>query len=231
MRNGRITHGFILASFIASRSGSLLCLLPLLFCSRAQSTVDSTSLSLTSPTPTVGSIRSMTTLSTISSSFNATSSSSSARTEQTSSDIFSATTPSNDNGTHNDVVFNYYFLFLVVFGIIMAALLWWLQRQKRRRKELTRLNGQHALARDMEGWTSTRRFMHGRYARNHQAAFIRCEEGLDEYGEAPPLYQPKSEITKAKEPLEAAQIAASRVTIPLRTVSRDKIDRARPPEY
>ncbi|CAO2655543.1 Nn.00g043460.m01.CDS01 [Neocucurbitaria sp. VM-36] len=173
----------------------------------------------------------MTTLTTVSSSPNATLSSSSPGTEQTSSDILPAAINPHDNGTDNGAVFNYYFLFLVMFGVLVAVLLWWLQRQKKRRKELTRLGAQDALARDMEGWTNTRRFMHGRYARNHQAAFIRREEGLDEHGEAPPPYQPKNEATEAQEPVEAAQTAASRVTIPLRTVAKDVIDRSRPPAY
>ncbi|KAF1845035.1 uncharacterized protein K460DRAFT_354894 [Cucurbitaria berberidis CBS 394.84] len=219
----RIINGFMWAGYEISRSVPVLCLVLLSPSSHAQNTLDNTSIFLTSPTRKVDSTRSMT------SHFNSTASSSSPTHEQTPPDMFPATTPPHDDDTHD--VFNYYFLFLVVFGVLVAILLWWLHRQKQRRTELARLSGQHALARDMEGWAGTRRFMHGRHARNHQAAFIRRQEGLDEHGEAPPPYQPKSESTGAQRPAEAAQVAAGRISIPLGTVSRYEIEGARPPAY
>ena len=94
-----------------------------------------------------------------------------------------------------------------------------------------RLSGQDALARDLDGWVNTRRWMHGAWRHNQTAAFVRREEGLNEHGEAPPPYQPKSEVTVGQEDAGTAQDSASGLTIPLRTLSRDAIEGSRPPEY
>lgn len=240
----RTRYASISAGQKISLPNILLCLVLLLSYSCAQSTSDRTSMAptwsitmatssilITSPTSTVRSISWTTIDSAPSSTSNTTSSSSSPTTKQTPSDIFSAATSPDDTSTPNNPVFNYYFLFLALFGVLVAVLLWWIHREKKRRKELTRLSGQNALARDLEGWTNTRRFMHGRYNRNHRTAFIRGEEGFDEHGEAPPPYQPKSDMTKAQESSQAAQDAAGLLTIPLGALPRDEIERARPPAY
>lgn len=129
----------------------------------------------------------------------------------------------------NNNVFNYYFLILAVFGVFVAVGLWWIRRRSKRRKEQMRLSGQNALARDLDGWINTRRWMHGAWRHNQPTGFVRREEGLNEHGEAPPPYQPKSEV--ASEPNGTLQDAASGLTIPLRTLSRDRIDVAQPPQY
>jgi hypothetical protein len=116
---------------------------------------------------------------------------------------------SSEEPVHDASVFNYYFLFLVAFGVILAALLWWLHLRRKRRKQQLRLSGQQALARDLEGWGSARRFMHGRYGRYQASAQIRREEGLNENGEAPPPYYPKSDTGRDQE---------SGLAIPLRTI-------------
>jgi hypothetical protein len=74
------------------------------------------------------------------------------------------------------------------------------------------------LARDLEGWQTTHRLMHGRYRANG-AVTVQRDEGLDEHGEAPPPYQPKTEG------------AAADVTIPLRTLPREEVARSQPPQY
>ncbi|KAF2243948.1 hypothetical protein BU26DRAFT_436278 [Trematosphaeria pertusa] len=129
----------------------------------------------------------------------------------------------------NESVFNYYFLFLAVFGVAVAVFLWWLHRRRKRRKEQMRLSGQNALARDLDGWINTRRWFHGAWRHNQTTAFVRREEGLNEHGEAPPPYQPKSDVTAAHDGI--AQDPATRLAIPLRTLSRDEIEQSRPPEY
>ncbi|KAF2735337.1 hypothetical protein EJ04DRAFT_563508 [Polyplosphaeria fusca] len=140
---------------------------------------------------------------------------------------------SNDGPTtgRSENVFNYYFLFLAIFGLLIAFCLWWVHKRRKRRKELMRLSGQNALARDLDGWINTRRWMHGRWRTNQPAAFVRREEGLNEDGEAPPPYQPKSEITVAQNEELSPQDPESGLTIPLRTLSRDEIETFRPPAY
>jgi hypothetical protein len=92
-----------------------------------------------------------------------------------------------------------------------------------------RRSGQDALAMDLEGWTGTRRFIHGSYGQHH-LAYVRRQEGLDEHGEAPPPYQPKSDIT-VDAPADEALGPASSLAIPLRTLPRDENERAQPPGY
>ncbi|KAF2193711.1 hypothetical protein K469DRAFT_745205 [Zopfia rhizophila CBS 207.26] len=128
-------------------------------------------------------------------------------------------------------VFNYYFLFLALFGVVVAVFLWWIHRRKKRRKEQLRLSGQNALARDLDGWVNTRRWMHGGWRHNHTAAFVRREEGLDERGEAPPPYEPKADTAGGQGDAQPVQDSASELTVPLRTLQRDDIERSRPPEY
>ncbi|KAL6712175.1 hypothetical protein ACN47E_000052 [Coniothyrium glycines] len=137
-------------------------------------------------------------------------------------DLFPVGTPQSSDHERDEAAFNYYFLFLGAFGAAICVILWWLHRRRRKRKEQVRLNGQHALARDMEGWAGTRRLLHGL---QHGGTFVRREEGLDERGEAPPPYQPKSETTVVVESANPG------VTIPLRTLSRDAGEGTRPPEY
>lgn len=133
-------------------------------------------------------------------------------------------------GTSSENVFNYYFLFLALFGALIAIGLWWIHKRRKRQKERMRLSGQNALAQDLDGWVNTRRWMHGRWRQN-QTGPIRREEGLDENGEAPPPYQPNSDITVGQHDTTPAHDAASGLAIPLRTLSRDEIERIRPPEY
>lgn len=93
------------------------------------------------------------------------------------------------------------------------------------------MSGQNALARDLEGWTSTRRFMHGRYGRNHHMSLVRREEGLDERGEAPPPYQPESDPSMTYKLSGTAQDQVQGITMPPRILIRDGVEGTRPPEY
>lgn len=133
------------------------------------------------------------------------------------------------NQVRNDNVFNYYFLFLAAFGVLVAIGLWWIHKRRKQRKEQVRLSGQNALARDLDGWVNTRRWFHGAWRHNQTTAFVRREEGLNERGEAPPPYEPKSEV--AHDNAGSTRDAESGLAIPLRTLSRDGIEHARPPEY
>ncbi|KAF2468435.1 uncharacterized protein BDR25DRAFT_180463, partial [Lindgomyces ingoldianus] len=144
-----------------------------------------------------------------------------------------ATPPADSSDTtqeRKEGVFNYYFLFLAIFGLLVAVSLWLIHRRRKRRKEQMRLSGQNALARDLDGWVNTRRWMHGSW-RHNQTGFVRREEGLDEHGEAPPPYEPKSETTVGQDGVSTNRQPAGGLAIPLRTLQRDEIERSRPPEY
>jgi hypothetical protein len=93
-----------------------------------------------------------------------------------------------------------------------------------------RLSGHNALARDMDGWVNTRRWFHGTFRQNQSAAFVRREEGLDERGEAPPPYQPKSDVNAAHA-TGTTQDAVSGLAVPMQTLSRDTAVQGRPPDY
>jgi len=91
-----------------------------------------------------------------------------------------------------------------------------------------RRSGHNALARDLDGWVNTRRWMHGAWRYNQSAAFVRREEGLNEHGEAPPPYRPKGEATAD---VGASHDVTTGLTIPLRTLPRDETERSRLPGY
>lgn len=136
------------------------------------------------------------------------------------SNIFSAKNdPDSGNKQSSGVVaFRYYFLLLGVVIVILAILLWLLHRRKKRQRAQLQQGGTRALARDLEGWQGAQALMHGTY-RPHNAVPVHREEGLDENGEAPPPYQPKTEAT------------VEDVAIPLRTLQRDPGERSQPPQY
>jgi hypothetical protein len=133
----------------------------------------------------------------------------------------STNTPTEDNSTHGAGTFNYYFLFLAIGAVIVAVSLCWRHRRKEARKQQQRLGGHQALERDIEGWAGTRRFMHGRYGQNQSLGRSRRVEGLDENGEAPPPYEPKSDMG----------VVVVEPAVPLRTLARDEGERREPPRY
>ncbi|KAF1941336.1 hypothetical protein EJ02DRAFT_206320 [Clathrospora elynae] len=114
-------------------------------------------------------------------------------------------------------------LVLAIFVVLVAGLLYWIHRRIKRHRELLHRSGQHASARDVEGWADTHT--------PNDATPVRREEGLDELGEAPPPYQPKSGVTLVDSPVGSAQDRVERVAIPLRTLSRSETEGTRPPDY
>ena len=112
---------------------------------------------------------------------------------------------------------NYYFLIIILAVLILVAI-WLIHRRKVRRRALWPRNGQQALARDADAWPGTRRLLHGR-CRATNSVLLRPTEGLDERGEAPPPYQPKSEVS------------STTIAIPLRILPADGSERSLPPQY
>ncbi|KAF2417412.1 hypothetical protein EJ08DRAFT_654542 [Tothia fuscella] len=104
------------------------------------------------------------------------------------------TTPNRQLGTQQEEapdrssgLLNYYFVFLALFILLLFIGAYFVHRRKRAMKARYNQNGQNALARDLDGWQGTRRWIHGNWrpdtARNRA-------EGLNELGEAPPPYKP-----------------------------------------
>lgn len=114
----------------------------------------------------------------------------------------------------NTRVLNYYFLFIVLVAAALAAFLWLIFRHRKRKQELIRLRGQHALVQDVERWATRRR---------DQPPVI---EGLDESGEAPPPYKPKSDTSATIDTVDLTDI-----TRPPRALSRDEMGNTRLPDY
>jgi hypothetical protein len=138
-----------------------------------------------------------------------------------------ATDDPQDEPVHNGTVFNYYFLFLAALVVLIGASLWWVHGRRRRRAQQLRANGQHALARDLEGWAGTQGSTHGRYGRYPPSPHAMRAEGLDEHGEAPPPYQSKNEVA-----VEATRApGGAQVTVPRRAHARDEHHRILPPGY
>jgi hypothetical protein len=202
----------------------LFCLTSILPLSRAQDATISTSRTgIHTPAATAGA-DTMTSMLTLSTTLKTPSSVGDAPTDYP-PELFPAATSSHVEPVHDASVFNYYFLFLFVFAILVAALVFWFHHRRKQRKQQLRQHGQHALARDLEGWAGTRRFMHGRHGQYQVSARVRREEGLNENGEAPPPYEPKSEVM-----VGPVQNPSSGVTLPLRTLAQDELTRA-PPGY
>lgn len=142
------------------------------------------------------------------------------------------------NQERNEKAFNYYFLILGGIVLSVALILWWIRQRKRRQKEQMRLSGQNALARDLDGWANSRRWIHGTWRQNQSTTSTRHEEGLNEQGEAPPPYQPKSSVSAADvvsgDPvLDPTNVrdSATGLAVPMHVLSRDEFDHIRPPAY
>ncbi|KAF2458580.1 hypothetical protein BDY21DRAFT_340638 [Lineolata rhizophorae] len=144
---------------------------------------------------------------------------------------------------------NYYFVFLAVFVILLFVLMWLVHRRKKKLKLYIRSHQQNALARDIDGWVSNRRWMHGNWRSGGQGAgVLRRHEGLNEHGEAPPPYQPSAPAENTVgagdgtngwpggPPQSAPHDSHARdpetgLAIPLRTLSREGGATLKPPDY
>jgi hypothetical protein len=135
---------------------------------------------------------------------------------------------SDDQDDQRSGLINYYFVFLALFILFIVLGVYFIHKRKRARKMAFRNSGQNALARDLDGWTSSRRWMHGH--RREESRVVRTEEGLNEYGEAPPPYIHAAKTGQDQE----GQVEGSQIQIPLRTLSTNEFERpatGKPPGY
>lgn len=136
----------------------------------------------------------------------------------------------HDNANHDqshtntgDLV-NYYFVFLALIIIVagLAAFLIW--RRRRKYGAILRAGRENALQRDLDGWDpvrARRRYWQGRW----RSVDASREEGLNEHGEAPPPYVPKtSDNENGLGPREHGP------AVPLETLSREQAG-LKPPDY
>lgn len=114
--------------------------------------------------------------------------------------------------------FRYWYFLLTVLAVLIVVAIWLIHRRKVRHLTIRRQNGQQALARDGEAWPGTRRLLHGRYGATN-SVLLRPTEGLDERGEAPPPYQPKSEVS------------STTIAVPLQILPANESERSLPPQY
>jgi hypothetical protein len=137
---------------------------------------------------------------------------------------------------------NYYFVFLALFLALLFLGLYGLHRRRKIKKARLHNNRQTALARDVDGWAPNgRRWVHGGWASRfdrHNRFGARAlerdseEEGLDEYGEAPPPYKARTSGERGTQTGTApagSDHAGNMPTVPLRTLSRGAV--GKPPEY
>ena len=146
----------------------------------------------------------------------------------------SSTSSDSDSEHRNDDLLNFYFIFIAVFVILLLIGIWFIHRHKKRRKARLRNSGQNALARDLNGWSQPRRWIHGVAPwRTDGPLNSAREEGLNELGEAPPPYIKDTQSRERRLSVGSASAAAlpAEPAIPLRTLSRDDRDRLKPPDY
>ncbi len=200
----------------------------------------STFLSTTSP-----SLHSLSTVGTDATSFALLASSTSSNTQSTagplttlSSDgsVQSSSPTSNADNSDNreDNLLNFYFIFIALFVILLIIAIWFIHRRRKQQKERLRNSGQNALARDLNGWSQPRRWIHGVAPwRTDNPLNTAREEGLNELGEAPPPYIKDTQIRERR--LSGGNASAAEIpaepAIPLRTLSRDERNRLKPPDY
>jgi hypothetical protein len=146
----------------------------------------------------------------------------------------SSTTSADDSQDRDDGLLNYYFIFIAIFVILFLIAIWFIHRRKKQRKARLRNSGQNALARDLNGWSQPRRWMHGVAPwRTDGPLNTAREEGLNELGEAPPPYIKETQIRERRLSVgnASAEELLAEPAIPLRTLSRDERDRLKPPDY
>ncbi|EON68532.1 hypothetical protein W97_07790 [Coniosporium apollinis CBS 100218] len=135
---------------------------------------------------------------------------------------------------------NYYFIFVALFLCFIALAFFYFHRRSKLRRERFRNSVQNALARDLDGWVYTRRWVHGSW-RPGDSGVLRREDGLNEHGEAPPPYAPAAETGHAagvdgvdvRGGLQAGygSDGTANLAVPLQTYAGDGRPHADPPEY
>ncbi|KAF2674348.1 hypothetical protein BT63DRAFT_419643 [Microthyrium microscopicum] len=147
----------------------------------------------------------------------------------------------NKSDQQQGIIYQYFFLILILLVIAILVLLFVLRRRNQRRKSLQASLGRHALARDLESWQpgqqtgrsaappSTARRWVQRYNNRFGTRLGRTseeDEGLNEYGEAPPPYKAQEAALESRPPTNTTMTSTlNEPAVPLRTLSRNVADR------
>lgn len=134
----------------------------------------------------------------------------------------------DDNNTGSSVPMgSYYFVFLML-AICIIGIVIFLNFRRRRKRRLQHLYGREdAYAQDPAAARGRRHYWTGRWGSQN----VSREEGLNEHGEAPPPYMPKSSVhDPQRDGAIGGQAASAGPAVPMQTLSRDDAG-MRPPEY
>ncbi|KAK4504182.1 hypothetical protein PRZ48_005098 [Zasmidium cellare] len=130
-----------------------------------------------------------------------------------------------DQGKSNTVsLVNYYFVFLALVVCFGALAAYFMYKRKKKYGMIIRQSREGALQRDLNTWDpirARRRYWAGRWRSEEHSR----EEGLNEFGEAPPPYVPKS-----SEGGPGQQNEMNEPAVPLQTLSREQAG-LKPPDY
>lgn len=124
---------------------------------------------------------------------------------------------------------SYYFVFLML-SLCVIGIVVFLNLRRRRKRRLQLLYGRGGPSQQDYATAGGRRF----WPRGWGSANVSREEGLNEHGEAPPPYMPKSTAQDVQErsadSVGGQQSTGETVSFPLQTLSRDDAG-MRPPAY
>jgi len=134
---------------------------------------------------------------------------------------------SDTQDQRNSSLLNYYFVFLALFVILLIGGIYFIHKRKRAMKAQARNSGQNALRRDLDGWDNARRWVHGGWRVGPSSGTARREEGLNEYGEAPPPYEPPPPNIRPQSRQSECRDEHG-IAMPMRTLSRDDREASAP---
>lgn len=131
----------------------------------------------------------------------------------------------DDQGPSDTVsLVNYYFVFLALVVCFAGLAIFFFYKRKKKQGVFVTRSREGALQRDLNSWDpirARRRYWHGRWRSTDESR----EEGLNEFGEAPPPYVPKSNDGEGGQ-----QSAANGPAVPMQALSREHAG-LKPPDY
>lgn len=133
-----------------------------------------------------------------------------------------------DQGPSNTVsLVNYYFVFLALIVCFAGLAAFFMYKRKKKYGTIMRQSREGALPRDLNTWDpirARRRYWQGRW----RSAEHSREEGLNEFGEAPPPYVPKSREEEGGQ--QNGNGANELPAVPMQALSREQAG-LKPPDY
>ncbi|KAF2774035.1 hypothetical protein EJ03DRAFT_74801 [Teratosphaeria nubilosa] len=142
-------------------------------------------------------------------------------------DSYTSSSSSDNNSNTDSGVVNYYFVFLALILAIAGLGAFFIWRRRRRALLMMRAGREDALERDVAGWqggeSRSRWYRQGRWGRSDEGADR--EEGLNEFGEAPPAYAPATSGERAGGGENGQTLA-----VPMHTLAREGAG-LKPPDY